>query len=101
MLKYFRNYSLRKMWLLKRIAGPFSEHPSGVNVLTGGKNCRSLQESTFILLFHHSDIDRTGKHPFLVRSKILGLLISPLTADAKYSRHNRRKLMQPIQIYLS
>ena len=61
-LKYFRNYSLQKTWLGECIAGPVSEDPSAVNVLTCPKHCRSLQESIFIL-FYHSDIDRAVKSP--------------------------------------
>ena len=49
--------------LLKCIAGPVSEHPSAVNMLTGPKHYRSLQDSTFILLCHYSDIEKAGKHP--------------------------------------
>ena len=41
--------------------GPVSEYPSAGNELTGPKHCRSLQESTFILRFIHSDIDRAWK----------------------------------------
>ena len=45
------------------MAGLASEHPPAVNILTGPKHCESLQQSTFILIFHSSDIDRGGKHP--------------------------------------
>ena len=48
---------------LECIAGPVSEHPSAGNVLTAPKLCRSLRRSTFILLFHHSDIDRASERP--------------------------------------
>ena len=51
------------MWLLERVAGFASEHPSALNVLTGAKYCRSLKMSTLVLFFHHSDIDRTRKRP--------------------------------------
>ena len=33
----------------------------------------------------------------LVRFEILGLLVKPLTADAKYSRQNTENLLQSIQ----
>ena len=68
---------------------PASEHPLAVNVLMGPKHCRSYQESTSVLLFHRTGTDRAGKRPSLVRSEILGLFVNPLTADAKYSRHNK------------
>ena len=38
---------------------------------------------------------------FLVRSKILGLLVNTLTADYKYSRSNRENLPLPNQVQLS
>ena len=94
-LKYFQNHSLRKRSLLKCIARPVSEHPLALNVFTGPKHSRSLHGSTFILLFHHSHIDRTGKRSFL------GPFPNRLTADAKYSRHNSGTLLQPIQWHLS
>ena len=59
--QYFRNYLLRKTWLLKCITRPILERRLAVNVLTGPKRCRSLQESTLILPFYHSDIDRARK----------------------------------------
>ena len=61
------------------MAGVVSEHFSPVNVSTVPKQCRSLQNWTFILFFYHSNI---------VRFKMLGLFLNPLTANTKYSRHN-------------
>ena len=37
----------------------------------------------------------------LVRSEILGLLVNPMTVDAKYSSHYAGNLLEPIQINLS
>ena len=37
----------------------------------------------------------------LVRSEILGLFVNTLTADDKYSRHNRENFPQQIQMILS
>ena len=37
----------------------------------------------------------------LVRSEVLGLLVNTLTGTDKYSRHNREKILQPVQIQLS
>ena len=37
----------------------------------------------------------------LVRCEILGLLLKPLITNAKYPRHNRRNLPEPIQMDLS
>ena len=57
----FFNYSLRKTWILKGVAGFVSEHPLILNVLKGLKYCRTLQKRIFILRFHHSDLDRVEK----------------------------------------
>ena len=38
-LNYFRNYGLRKRWLLKRLKGRASEDHAVINVLTGSKHC--------------------------------------------------------------
>ena len=44
--------------------GLVSEHPSAVNVLAGPAHYRTLQRRTFILRFHHSELDRAGRRPF-------------------------------------
>ena len=41
------------------------------------------------------------KSSLLVRSEILGLFVNGFTADEKYSRHNREKIPQPVQMQLS
>ena len=46
------------------MAGPVSESPLEVNELTAHKHCRSLQESTFILLFLDSNMKAAGKRPY-------------------------------------
>ena len=51
------------MRLLKFTAGPVSEHLSAVNILTGPKHGRSLQQITFIHFLQHFDKDRAGKRP--------------------------------------
>ena len=100
-LKYFQNYSLQKTRLLKCIAASASEHPSAFNVLTGPQYCRSQQESTFILLFLSFRHGQNKKTHLLVISKSLGPFVNPLTADAKYSRHVKGKLRQPLKcLYL-
>ena len=55
-----QNYSIRWTLLLKWIGGPVSGQALAVNMLTRLKQCRSLPESTFILLFHHSDISSSN-----------------------------------------
>ena len=52
-----------KIWNVNVTAGPVLEYPSAVNVLTGPKHCKALQESIFIILFHHSDINIAWKRP--------------------------------------
>ena len=53
----------------------------GSQPVNGSETLQKLQESTFILLFDPSDIDRACKYrPWLP--------LNGLTADAKYSRHN-------------
>ena len=53
------------MWLVDCRAGPISENRSAVNVLTVHKHYASLQESSFILLFYYSVIDRAEKRSSL------------------------------------
>ena len=61
---YFRNYSLRRTWILECIAGLVPEHLSAVNVIAGPTHCRTLQKGTAILRCYHSHIDRAGKETF-------------------------------------
>ena len=61
---YFGHYSLRKTWVLECIARLALEHLLAVNMLTGPKHLRNPPKGTFILRFHHSDIDKAGKRPF-------------------------------------
>ena len=49
------------MSTLEGAAGLFSEHPSAPNVLNGPKYCTTLQKQTFIVRFHHCDLDGPGK----------------------------------------
>ena len=64
LINYFRNYWLRKTWLIKCIKCPVSENPSAVNILTSPKNCCNLQKITFILLFHHAEPNWVRKSHF-------------------------------------
>ena len=58
------HYSLRKTWILECIAGLVSEHPSVVNVLMNPTHCRTLQQRTFLLHFHHSDKEKAVEQGF-------------------------------------
>ena len=51
-LTIFRNYILRKSWLLKRLKDLASEHHSVNNALTVPKQCWNQQDTTIILFFH-------------------------------------------------
>ena len=93
-LNYFWNYWHQKTWLLKCIKGPVSENSSRVNVLTSPKNCWNLPKELFYPTF--SSLSHI-KLEFLVRSEILGLLVSTLTADYEYSRSNRNSSNGVIQ----
>ena len=63
-LKYFRNYSLRKTWILECIGGLRSEHPSAVNVLTCREHCTSMQKRIFTQPFVKSNLDHAGRRHF-------------------------------------
>ena len=66
----------------------------------GPKNCWNLRSSTFIFFSSISD-KLCWKTSLLVRSEILRLFVNTMTADEKYSRHNRENLPQRIQMQLS
>ena len=54
---YFLNYGLEKTWLDICLKRPFSENHSRVNMLRRWKNYWNMHESTFIIIFHHSERD--------------------------------------------
>ena len=49
--------TLSKTQLLKCLKGTVWEHPSADNVETGAKHYWDLQESTFTLLLHYSEMN--------------------------------------------
>ena len=58
---------------------------------------KSAQETSYPIV--SSFWDKMGlKKSLLVRSEILDLFVNALTADDKYSLHNREKFLQPIQM---
>ena len=68
----FKNYGLQKVWLDKCLKSPVSEHlstvnmlkrlnSSRVNMLKRPKHCMNLHESSFIIIFHHSETDWLAK----------------------------------------
>ena len=58
---YYRNYCIRKRYLLKRLKGFGSQHHSVINVLTGSKHCWSLRGTIIFLFFHEFEINWAGK----------------------------------------
>ena len=78
-LVYFRKYGLIKAWLGKRLKRPISENSFRVNMLRRRKHCWNLHDSTFIIIFHHSERDWVAKMFLLVICKTLGLFVNTLT----------------------
>ena len=58
---YFRNYGLRKRWLLKCLKGLASEDHAVINVLESSKHYWNRQGTTIILFFHAFGIYWVGK----------------------------------------
>ena len=57
----FQTYSLRKMWLLKRLKGLDSEHHSVINVLTSSKHCGNWDGITINPFLHEFEVNWVGK----------------------------------------
>ena len=93
---HFRNYGLRKAWLVRYLKSPVSEDPLTSNIVNGPKGCWNLHDSTFIIFIIYSE-----ENWVLVICRILGLFLSTLTADDEYSLLNRDNLRQPIAMQLS
>ena len=62
--------------MLECIASLASEYLSAINVLTGPKHYRTLQNRTFILRLHHADIYRAGKCRFQSDLKSQGCMLT-------------------------
>ena len=58
---YFRNYPLWKAPLRKYLNSTVSWHPSTVNMLNGAKHLWNVNESTFINIRCHSELNWLGK----------------------------------------
>ena len=78
-----------------------SEHPSIVSRLKGPKHCWNLHDIPFTFLFWSLREKLSGKTSLLVIVEILGHFAETLTADNKYSVHNRENVSQPIQMQFS
>ena len=57
LVSVFRNYWLRKRWLLECLKRLAPEHLSAINVFTSSKHCQNKHEITIILLFHEYGIN--------------------------------------------
>ena len=58
---YYRNYCIRKRYLLKRLKGLTSAHHSVINMLMGSKHCWSQHGITILLFRHDFEINWLGK----------------------------------------
>ena len=94
---YFRNYRLRKSWLVKCLKSLVSEHLARVNMLNSLKNCIAAFPPYFFITLAKSELENVR----LCVSKILRVFLTRLIVDDKYSLRNRKILLQPIQLELS
>ena len=98
---YYRNYSIRKRCLLKRLKGVASAHHSIINVSTGSKHCSSSQRHHYFHIFPWIRDKLSWKKSPLVISEIFRLFVNTLTPDEKYSRRNMQICWQQLQTLLS
>ena len=116
---YFRNYGLRKRWLLKRVKGRASEDHAVINVLSRIRiwnlnsnfqtfrattsNLKSLQKSAPLTITRYPifpciwDI-LSWKKSALVWSEILTLFVNTLTAHNKYSQLQSTQFLKSQQV---
>ena len=97
---YFRNYELQKTWLEKCLKNPVWEDLSRRNIGNVPKSCCNHDDRSFTIFIDHCEHHSVEKKSVLVLCKILRLFLNTLTADDKYSLHNRDNLTQPIHILL-
>ena len=90
--KYILIYLNNRAWFWK----PFDKY-----LYRSLKSSWNPQESSFILLFHHSKPNWVRKSYFFITSYILVLIDNKLTVNYESSRTNRENLQLPIQIKLS
>ena len=85
------------MWLVKCLKSLVSEHLATVNMLS------SLEDSTTALpsycFISLADFGLENVH--LSVSEILVVFATTMTADDKYSLHNRKNLLHSVQVQLS
>ena len=77
----------------------FFRTPFGSQRVNGFQTLRNSARQHFYPTFSSfCQTQRETPSP-LVRCEIVGLIVNPLTADVKHSRHNTRNLVQPCQMH--
>ena len=77
----------------------FFRTPFGSQRVNGSRTLWNSPRQHFYPISSSFCLTQSQKPFLLVRCKILGLFVNPLTADAKHSRHNTRNLLQPCQMH--
>ena len=85
------------MWLFKRLKSFVSKHPVTVNILNSLKHCNTALPSHCFITLGKIESENIR----LSVSEILGVFVSTLTAEEKYSLRNRNNLSQHIQLQWS
>ena len=69
-------------------------------MFTSPQHCLNLHDNTFIKL-RHPQRDIQLQNVSHIRFELWGLFVNILTADDKYSSHNKDNLKEPTQMELS
>ena len=85
------------MWFVKNLKKLVSEHVATVNMLKSLKTWTKAIPSYCLITLANIELENDD---FKI-SETLGVFINTLTADERYSLHNRKTLRQPIQLQLS
>ena len=85
------------MWLVECLKSLVSYHLARVNMLNSLKNCTTTLPSSCFITF--PKIELVNGH--LIVSEIVGVFVNISTSNDKYSLHNRKNILQPIQLQLS
>ena len=98
---YFRNYGLRKRWLLKRLKRSCFRRPCGNQRVNGFQTLLKSTRHHYYPIFPCIWDILSWKKSALVWSEILTLFVNTLTAHNKYSRCNVHNFAQQLQTSLS
>ena len=96
----FPNSWILKTWLNNCLKSPFSEDSSKSNIINWPKHYSNLNGGTFATFIDYCEGNSAAKS-LLVICKSLRLFVNTLTADSKYSLHNKDNLTSPMQILIS